>query len=246
MVTALIFAGGTGQRMHTRARPKQFLELHGKPVIIHTMEHFQNHPEVDHIVVVCLEAWIPTLHTLLKKYEMTKVIQVVAGGDGGDRSIYNGLKVMSATQSADSMVLIHDAVRPLIDHRLISDNISQVRKKGNAITAEPARESVVQVGNRGNIVAVPRRNAMYVAKAPQSFYFNPIWELYQRAKKDNVRSIDSAHLCSLYGHNLHIVKSSANNLKITEPADYYIFRALYENIENQQILGINEVPQWGG
>ena len=85
-VTALIFAGGTGQRMSTRATPKQFLELHGKPVIIYTIEHFERHPEVDRIVVVCLESWIPELKRLLRRYDIHKVTTIVAGGATGHAS----------------------------------------------------------------------------------------------------------------------------------------------------------------
>ena len=238
MVTALIFAGGTGQRMNTRSKPKQFLELHGKPVIVYTIEHFQYHPEVDNIVVVCLENWIDELKGLLKKYGLSKVTKIVHGGETGHDSIYNGLKAMEGESRADDIVLIHDGVRPLITENLISQNIETVKKYGNAITVEAARESVLQSTDGINVDVVPDRDMMYVAKAPQSFYYADIMKMYNKAKENGHRSIDSAHLLSMYNMPMHIIHSEKNNIKITEPADFYIFRALYEAIENQQIMGI--------
>ena len=135
MVTALIFAGGTGQRMNTRSKPKQFLELHGKPVIIYTIEHFEYHAEIDNIVVVCLKDRIDELKGLLKRYSITKVSEIVPGGETGHDSIYNGLKAMEGTAKEGDIVLIHDGVRPLITGNLISENIEAVRKYGNAITS---------------------------------------------------------------------------------------------------------------
>lgn len=234
---ALIFAGGTGQRMNTRAKPKQFLELHGKPIIIYTIEHFEKHPEIDNIVIVCLKEWIDELKHLLKQYGIEKVYSIVPGGDGGDISIYNGLKELSAKCNNDDIVLIHDGVRPLISDELISENIRDAKEFGTAITVEKVVESVVRV-NKNIISDVPPRNEMYSAKAPQTFRFDLIWNLYQKAHEKGLRTIDSSHLCSLFGQEMHTVKSTPNNIKITAPADYYIFRALYEAYENQQIIGI--------
>lgn len=238
MTTALIFAGGTGLRMSTRAKPKQFLELHGKPVIIYTLEHFEVHPEVDNIVVVCLESWIAELNRLLKLYAFEKVSQVVPGGKSGDASIYNGLQAMEATCKPEDIVLIHDGVRPLISAELISANIARAKECGNAITVDAVSESVVRVTSDGCVADVPPRQEMFLAKAPQTFNYGMIWDLYQRAHKDGMVPVDTSHLCGMYGIEMHTVKSTSNNLKITTPADYYIFRALFEAMENEQILGI--------
>lgn len=238
MTTALIFAGGTGQRMNTRAKPKQFLELHGKPIIIYTLEHFEYHPEVDNIVVVCVESWIRELKHLMKLYGFEKVSQIVPGGNGGHESIYNGLLAMEKNSSADDIVLIHDGVRPLINEELISANIAKVKEFGTAITVENVTESVVRLDDNSVVTDMPPRPQMYSAKAPQSFRYGLIWKLYQKAHEEGIPTIDSAHLCSIYGTEMHTVKSTPNNLKITAPADFYIFRALYEAMENQQILGL--------
>ena len=238
MVTALIFAGGTGQRMNSRSKPKQFLEMHGKPIIIYTLEHFEYHVEVDAIVIVCLADWIEELRGLLKRYGIEKVASIVPGGETGHDSIRNGLEAMRALVSDGDVVLIHDGVRPLINEELISRNIEAVKKYGTAITAEVVRESVVRSHNGADIDDVPPREQMYVAKAPQSFRYGEIARLYEDAKRDGIKSIDSAHLCSLYHIPMHIVMSTKNNIKITEPADFYIYRALYEAMEGQQIFGL--------
>lgn len=238
MATALIFAGGTGKRMNTRSKPKQFLELHGKPIIIYTLEHFEYHEEIKTIIVVCLTDWIPELEGLLKRYGITKVTQIISGGETGHDSIYYGLAAMKGTSCDDDIILIHDGVRPLINEELITRNIEAVKKYGNAITVEAARESIVRCSDGRNVSEVPPRDQMYTAKAPQSFRYGEILHLYEQAQKDGVKTIDSSHLCSIYHVPMHVVKSTRNNLKITEPADYYMYRALYEAMENQQIYGL--------
>ncbi len=238
MVTALIFAGGAGRRMNSRSKPKQFLEMHGKPIIIYTLEHFEYHDEIDKIVIVCIRDWIQELEGALKRYGITKAVRIVPGGETGHDSICNGLEAMKGLALEKDIVLIHDGVRPLINKELISQNIDAVKNHGNAITAEPAKESVVRSIDGQRIIEVPERQQMYTAKAPQSFYFGEILRLYEIAKNDNIKTIDSAHLCSIYDVPMHMVASTKNNLKITEPADFYIYRALYEAMEGQQIFGL--------
>lgn len=237
MTTALIFAGGTGKRMNSRSKPKQFLELHGKPVIIYTLEHFEHHEEIDNIVVVCLKSAITELKEMLDRYGIKKVTQIIPGGETGHDSIYNGLFAMKEVSEPKDIVLIHDGVRPLIDESLISENIAAVKKYGNAITAEPAMESVIKSEDGINVDEEPCRDIMYVAKAPQSFYYDDIMKAYEKAREEGRKSIDSSHLLSVYNIPMHIVPSTKYNIKITEPMDFYIFRALFDAMENQQILG---------
>ena len=133
---AVIFAGGSGVRMNTRSKPKQFLELRGKPIIIYTLELFDNHPLIDGIVVVCLESWIPFLKKMLKKFEINKVVKIVSGGDSGQDSIYRGLCAVEDyckdKGEENAVVLIHDGVRPLIVDETITRNIEKVHEKGSA------------------------------------------------------------------------------------------------------------------
>ena len=154
---AVIFAGGSGKRMNTVSRPKQFLELNGKPVIIYTLELFDNHPQIDGIVVVCIEPWIPFLEKQLKKFEISKVVRIVAGGETGQGSIYNGLAAAASYYGEDCNVLIHDGVRPLITEQTISDCIQMVEDKGNCITCIPANETFVVKQEDGSL-EIPTRD----------------------------------------------------------------------------------------
>ena len=152
----MIFAGGTGQRMNTRTRPKQFLELHGKPIIIYTLEAFEDHGEIDGIIVVMLESWIPYTQELISKYNLKKVKKVVPGGSSGQDSIYNGLCAAAQFYGDDDIVLIHDGVRPLIDEETITANIRGVEKLGTAITVTAAIETITmkdETGAVGTIIA---------------------------------------------------------------------------------------------
>ncbi|MED1952360.1 IspD/TarI family cytidylyltransferase [Brevibacillus centrosporus] len=239
MITALIFAGGTGERMNTRTKPKQFLELHGKPIIIHTIEHFEDHPLVDNIIVVCLESWINECRRLLKRNFIKKVKWIVPGGNTGQESIFNGLNAIKDICEDDTIVLIHDGVRPLITQELITENIKSVEKHGSAISVSYATETIVTIDNKTKVEAIPNREQTRITKAPQTFYYKDIWEAHTKAKNDGLDNmLDSATLMNHYGYTLHTVLSSPYNIKITSPSDYYVFRAIYEAKENSQIFGL--------
>ncbi len=239
MNIALIFAGGTGQRMNSKSKPKQFLEMHGKPILIHTLEYFEAHSQIDAICIVCLAGWEEELKRQLKLYQIEKVKWVTAGGETGHDSIYNGLKILKDECSPEDIVLIHDGVRPLISEELITNNIEMVKAYGNAITVEDAAESVVVTDELNNTIKdMPRRHLAKIAKAPQSFYLKDIWEVHELARNDNFKSIDSSDLMHRYGRALYTVKSTPYNIKIATPSDYYVFRAIYEARENSQIFGL--------
>lgn len=240
MNIALIFAGGTGQRMNTRTKPKQFLELHGKPVIIYTLEIFDNHPDIDGIVVVCLTGWIDYLDTLIKKFSIKKILAIVAGGDTGQASIYFGLQKMHELVGKDSVVLVHDGVRPLIDLETISNNILSVKKHGNAITVSKAVETITaDCQADGKLGIIMDRSRCYMAKAPQSFIYGELFDAHKQSIKDNLNPfIDSATLMQHYGYDLFMVEGNACNIKITTPTDFYIFRAIIDAMENEQIIGV--------
>lgn len=242
MNTALIFAGGTGSRMKNKDKPKQFLELNGKPIIIHTIEHFDEHPEIDAIVVVCLESWIDFLRNKLEKFNIKKVVNIVPGGMSGQESIRNGLFAIRdfvVGKEENPIVLIHDGVRPLINAKLISDNIQCVKKKGNAITVVPAIETIIETDDNGNIAKVADRTHCKMARAPQSFYLKDILSAHYRSMREGeTEMIDSAMLMQHYGTILHTVIEPVENIKITTPMDYHIFRALVMAKENEQIGGL--------
>ncbi|MDR3328809.1 MAG: 2-C-methyl-D-erythritol 4-phosphate cytidylyltransferase [Prevotellaceae bacterium] len=239
MTTALIFAGGSGIRMNTNAKPKQFLQLYGKEIIVHTIEHFEKHAGVDAVAVACLEAWIPYLQELVAKFGLGKVRWVVAGGETGQASTHRGLAAIRSGCPDDTTVLVHDGVRPLITQALISDCIAAVAAHGAAIAVTPAVETVVALNGEGMITAATDRSKTFHARAPQCFRLGDIWQCYERAAADGLTSaVDSASLMMHYGHQLHAVPCAYDNIKITTPSDFYVFRALYEAKENLQILGL--------
>ena len=239
MNTVLIFAGGVGMRMNSTTRPKQFLKLHDKDIIIHTIEHFDNHPEIDAIVVVCIKTWIPYLRSIIKRFSIKKVKWIVEGGNTGQNSIYNGLTVLERECPDNAIVLIHDGVRPLINEKIITDNINSVKEYGTAITVAPSVETVITVKEDGSIDRISDRSKCMLAKAPQSFYLRDILETHKLAINDGKNDfIDSASIMSYYGFSLKTVEGGYENIKITTPSDFYIFRAITEAKENSQVFGV--------
>ena len=243
MNIAVIFAGGVGSRMHSKERPKQFLEMYNKPIIIHTLEHFQNHPMIDAIVVVCIESWISYLNELLYKFRIEKVKKVVPGGETGQLSIYHGLKAAKEVANEEkAVVLIHDGVRPLITEKLITNNIEAVRRYGSAITTAKVKETILVVNEQdSSIDYVPSRNNSRVAKAPQSFWLDEILSAQEKALAKGVRDwIDSFTLMQEYGFKMHLIDGPSQNIKITTPEDFYTMRAILEAKENEQIYGFED------
>ncbi len=238
MNIAIVFAGGTGQRMNTKTTPKQFLKLHGKAILIYTLERFDEHPDIDKIVVVCLEPWIATLKRLIAQDGITKVASIIPGGDSGQASIRNGIFEAARLFPGDSIVLIHDGVRPLLDGDTITKCIACVKEHGSAVTVVPATETIVQEEG-GKIYSMIERQSCRLARAPQCFYLDDIRRAHEKALEEGRDDfIDSAYLMSNYGHDLYVVEGGSENIKITNPPDFYIFRAIMDARENQQIMGL--------
>ncbi|MBQ1397075.1 MAG: 2-C-methyl-D-erythritol 4-phosphate cytidylyltransferase [Clostridia bacterium] len=241
MNIGVIFAGGVGSRMHSKDVPKQFLEIHNKPIIIHTLEYFERNDEIDAVVISCVGDWIPHLEKLLYQYRIEKVKRVVRGGATGQLSIYNGLtaaKEVAAGRKA--IVLIHDGVRPLINEQLLSDNIESVKRYGSAITSAVVKETIVVIDEDGMVEQVPSRAKSRVAKAPQSFWLDDILAVHEKALSEgNDNSIDSCTLMQSYGYKLHMVDGPYENIKITTPDDFYTMRAILDARENEQIYGLS-------
>lgn len=237
MNIAVIFAGGVGRRMHTKDLPKQFLMVHGKPIIIHTLELFQRHRQIDGIVVACVAEGIDYLEELVFRYRLDKVKKIVPGGETGQMSIYNGLQAAAEVFGRENnIVLIHDGVRPLIDEQTITDNIAAVQAHGSAVTCGAAKETFFLVDDGGTLADVPSRAHSRIAKAPQSFWLDDVLTVQEQAVRDgNTDVIDTCTLMWMYGKPMFIVDGPDKNIKITTPEDFFIFRALYDAAENQQI-----------
>lgn len=239
MVVAVIFAGGVGARMNSKDLPKQFLRIHGEPIIIRTVRHFQDHPRVNAIVVVSGRDWIDYCETLLREYGMNKVNTVVAGGATGQDSIFQGLKAANRIADGErAVVLIHDGVRPLINEQLITDNIEAVIATGSAVTCVKAKETVL-VERDGGIAEIPERSSLRLARAPQSFWLDDILAVHCDANQAGVHDyVDSASMMFDRGYPLTPVMGPDENIKVTTPGDFFSLQAILNARENEQIYGI--------
>lgn len=233
---ALIFAGGIGQRMNTISLPKQFLRVHGTPIIIHTLLHFQKCDKIDGIVVVCLNDFIDYMEQLKNEYNIDKIIEIVPGGETGQASIFNGLVTLKKySKSNKDIVLIHDGVRPLINDQVIVDNIKCVIENGTSITVAKSTETIL-VLDSDKVEDVVDRNKCFMGRAPQSFFLDDIYCCHLKAKKLNRNDfIDSAMLMHFFGYKMFTVLGPAYNIKITTPMDFYMFKAILDEKEYEQI-----------
>lgn len=240
MNIGIIFAGGVGTRMHSKELPKQFLEIYNKPIIVHTIEFFERNENIHAVVVVCAKEWIEYFNTLIYKFRLEKIKKVVPGGKTGQLSIYNGLKAAEEISGGrDSIVLIHDGVRPLINIDLITRNIEDVKKNGSSITSGIVKETIVEIDDNGDIKLVPDRAHSRVAKAPQCFYLKDILSSHERALKEGIISfIDSCTMMNYYGYHLHMTDGPYENIKITTPDDFYTMRAILQAKEDAQLNGL--------
>lgn len=238
MNVAVIYAGGQGSRLHNYSRPKQFLEFRGKPIVVYTIEIFQHIQEIDAIVVACLEDWIPYLRTQIEKYNLDKVVEVVPGGRRGQDSIYNGLVCAEQHFPDDTMVLIHDGVRPLAMEKTIIECIEVAKEKGNCVVCVPATETLIVRGADGAL-DVPDRDSSLMARAPQCFVLKDILEAHRKALAEGIHDfVDSCTMMHHYGHEFHTILGTMENIKITTPADYFMFRAIIEAREEGAVFGL--------
>ncbi len=221
MNIAVIFAGGVGARMGISDIPKQFMEVMGKPIIISTVEKFECNINIDAIILVCVASHIRYCEELIEKFNITKVVKIIPGGKTAQESILFGLRAAKLISKSDeSIVLIHDGVRPLITSKLIDDNISSVKKYGNGITCVHSNETIIISKDEGIVSEAIDREKSLVARAPQSFFLNDILNVQEQARIDGKSAVDSCSLMKMYGYRLHIVMGEVDNIKITTRQDY--------------------------
>lgn len=240
MNIAVIFAGGSGIRMGAGI-PKQFLEINGKPVIIHTLQLFQYHGEIDKIYLSVLEDYIEYMQELVDDYRIKKVACILPGGETAQDSIYNALKKAESENPPDSIVLLHDGVRPFVSYEVISNNIEGVKKNGNAITCTSCYETILLSHSGETVESVPFRKDTFAAQAPQSFYLKDIIEAHETIRKRPERYENMVDACTIVrslGKEAHMVPGNRGNIKVTTPEDVYMFRALLQYKENEQAFGL--------
>ena len=235
---AIIFAGGYGVRFgNDNNLPKQFVLINNIPILIHTLKIFDNHKEIDQIYLVMLRDYVNYTEELIKTYNINKVKKIVIGGETSQDSIYNGLLAVAEENSKDSIVLIHDGVRPIVDDYVISNNIKSVLGNGNAITCTPCYETVLISNNAQNPYKVPIRRNTFVAQAPQSFFLKEIIEAHNivRNRKERYNDIvDSCTMFNFLGKKTYMIEGNFYNIKLTRKEDV----GLIETIMNFKNINI--------
>ena len=228
MNIGLILAAGSGSRMGNADKPKQFLPIYGKPLMIHTIEAFEVHEEIDAIVIVTNQDYVEQVKVWCKQYDLLKVKAVVAGGEERQISVYNGLQaVKNIAKSDDDIVLIHDAARPLISQRIISDNIEVCAKYGAVDTVIKASDTIVRSKNNESISDIPLRKELYQGQTPQTFKLSLILDAHEQARKNNLPDVtDDAKLVLSLGKEVRLVEGSKQNFKITTFDDLMMLKAL--------------------
>ena len=222
----LLIAGGAGNRMHQDI-PKQFITVNERPVIVYTLEAFEKHPEIDAIAVVCIEGWENVLWAYSKQFNITKLKYVIPGGENGQESIRNGVFEVEKHFESDDLVLIHDAIRPMVSAEIISDSIRVAREYGNAITVIPCAEAMLQTDDGIVSVGSYPRDRLKRTQTPQTFRLGEICDLHRRALDAGItNSVASCTLKIEMGEQVYFSSGSEKNIKLTTVEDIDIFKAL--------------------
>lgn len=237
MNIAVIFAGGRGKRLNDNldSLPKQYLKIDNKPILVHTLLHFQNHPEIDKIYLSVLPDFKDYTKELIRDYEIDKVANIVDGGSSAQESIYNALVAAADENPDDSIVLLHDGVRPVITKRVISDNIESVKKYGTAVTATPCYETIIVSNDAFCPKEVPFRRETFAAQAPQSFRLKEILDAHNLIRESDNGYKDIVDACTMFytlGRETHLVQGNFGNIKVTTPQDVYILKGILNFIKD--------------
>ncbi len=220
-------AGGSGSRTEQDV-PKQFMNVYDKPIIIYTLEAFQRHPDIDTIIVACLDGWQTILEAYAKEAGITKLQHIVRGGANGQESARKALEALQGICKEDDIVIIHDAVRPMVSAEIISDCIVKCRQYGSGLAAVRCQETIVRTedGEKGDSY-VKRKGIMRV-QTPQAYLYGKARRVHEKAHEQGVYDAVYTNILMLdMGETLYFSKGSEKNLKITTMEDVEIFKALY-------------------
>ena len=228
MNVALIIAGGTGNRMGQDI-PKQFLNVYDKPIIVYTLEAFQSNPDIDAILLVCLDGWHDVVRAYANQFGISKLNWVIGGGSTGQESIRNGLNFLNDKIKDDDIVVIHDGIRPLIEQAVITDVITKCKKLGNAVTSTPCNDQIFKSFDNKTTTEYVHRDELRKVTTPQAYTYKTIYDVYDKAFKENKGIGPSTYANTLmveYGETLNLALGSEKNIKLTTPEDIEIFKSL--------------------
>ena len=224
---AIIIAGGVGSRMGHDI-PKQFIEVEGKPVLMYTLESFQNHPLVDSIVLVCIDGWQEDVRSWCAQSSITKLSKIVTGGASGQESIRNGVFSLEGESADDDVIIIHDGIRPLVDDFVLTDVIHKCRQYGNAVTSLPYNEQIFLVDDEISTVKYIPRETLRRVSTPQAYLFGTLDSAYHEAFEKQIGIYGSSYTNTMMvelGERLYFAAGSDKNVKLTTPDDLEWFRA---------------------
>lgn len=227
MNIAVIIAGGVGSRMGLDI-PKQFVNVYDKPVLIYTLESFQNHPMIDYIEVVCIEGWHDVLRAYAKQYNITKLKWVVNGGKTGQESIRNGVYNLESKVSGEDIIIIHDGIRPLVDEDVLSDVIVKCMQYGNAVTSLPYNEQIFVKDDEASTTKYIPRETLRRVSTPQAYKFEKLDCCYHTAFEKEIGIYGTSYTNTMMvelGERLYFATGSEKNIKLTTKDDLELFKA---------------------
>ena len=232
-IYGVVLAGGMGSRMGNQDKPKQYLLVGDKPILIHTLEKFYIESEFEKVIVLCPKEWIAHTKNLVKKYlkDDGERVVVIPGGDTRNETIMNAIDFIESegNLNEDTIIVTHDSVRPFVTKRIIDENIRYAREVGACDTAMPATDTIVVSEDNDIISEIPERKKMYQGQTPQTFQALRLKELYQ-SLTDEEKAIltDAAKIFVMKGERVHIVEGEVYNIKITYPYDLRVAEALIQ------------------
>lgn len=233
MNVAIIIAGGSGHRMGQDI-PKQFINVFDKPVIIYTLQSFQEHPMVDAIEVVCLDGWEKILWAYAKQFNIDKLKWIVSGGETGQESIRNGVYGLENECHEGDIIIIHDGVRPLVDGTILTDIIDTAKKYGNAVTSRPVNEQVFLVNKDNETITTSfiSREQLKIVATPQAYEYSNLNKRYHEAFEKKIGIYGSSYTNTMMvelGETLHFAAGSDRNIKLTTKDNLEIFKAILKS-----------------
>ena len=224
---ALIVAAGKGQRTRQDI-PKQFINVYDKPIIIYTLENFQKHPDIDRIVVSCLDGWHDILRAYAKQYGIMKLTDIVLGGRTVQESYRNGIYALEGTAEENDIVILHDGIRPMIDEDVLSDVIVTCRKYGNGVSSLPYNEQIFRKKDEISTVEYINRDSLRRVQTPQAYRFGKLLWAYKKAFAEEIGIYGPSYANTMMvdlGETLYFASGSERNIKITTTEDIEIFKA---------------------
>lgn len=233
MVYAGILSGGIGVRMQSPDMPKQYMELGSKPILIHTIDPFLVNPRIDEVIVAVPRPWVSyTIDLIRRHYPNQDKLHLISGGETRNETLMYILEDIEQRNGIrdEDVVVSHDAIRPFVSERIISDNIDAVLKYGAVDTVMPANDTIVESTDGLQITSIPRRDHMYQGQTPQSFHIRTLKQLYSELSEEETAILtDAAKIFMLKGRYVHLVRGDYSNLKITTPYDLKVANALLNN-----------------